>query len=54
MPWPTQQALARLLLIEFRDEQGNPAPGDGIPFRTDLGALVAQAAHHTIHPDDVS
>ncbi|MGW1616051.1 hypothetical protein ACWCQZ_42705 [Streptomyces sp. NPDC002285] len=54
VPWPTQQTLARLLLIEFRDQQGNPATGDGIPFRTPLGALVAEVEHHTIHPDDVS
>ncbi|MBQ0972972.1 hypothetical protein KBZ00_17760 [Streptomyces sp. RK31] len=54
VPWPTQQTLARLLLVEFRDEHGNPAPGDGTPFRTGLGTLVAEAAHHTIHPDDVS
>ncbi|MFF9076243.1 hypothetical protein ACF1A9_28725 [Streptomyces sp. NPDC014872] len=40
--WPTAHALARLLLVELRDEQGNPAPGDGIPFRTELGKTVAE------------
>ncbi|MGW1496656.1 hypothetical protein, partial [Streptomyces sp. NPDC002402] len=33
---------ARLLLVELRDEQGNPTPGDGIPFRTELGKTVAE------------
>ncbi|MFJ6438193.1 hypothetical protein [Streptomyces sp. NPDC091416] len=54
VPWPTQQTLARLLLIEFRDERREPASGDGIPFRTPLGAMVAEAKHHTTHPDDGS
>ncbi|MFE9679187.1 hypothetical protein ACFYO5_34580 [Streptomyces sp. NPDC006259] len=40
--WPTAHALARLLLVELRDEQGNPTPGDGIPFRTELGKTVAE------------
>jgi hypothetical protein len=40
--WPTAHALARLLLVELRDEQGNPTPGDGIPFRTELGKTVGE------------
>ncbi|MER5988003.1 hypothetical protein [Streptomyces sp. NPDC001787] len=42
VPWPTAHALARLLLVEFRDELGEPSPGDGIPYRTALGKAVAE------------
>ncbi|MFJ8752258.1 hypothetical protein ACIREO_23425 [Streptomyces sp. NPDC102441] len=44
VPWPTAHALARLLLVEFRDERGKPCPGHGLPYRTELGKDVTETA----------